>query len=54
MKTEDSVAWFRAKNARRKEELNRGTRKQRVEERKWRRSLLHGAFGQKEREKTDD
>ena len=48
MNTEEARIFFREKNARRKEELNKGIRKQRVEERRHRRSLLNGAFGRKE------
>lgn len=54
MKTEDSVAWFRAKNARRKAEQQNTPPKKLHEQRKWRRSLLNGAHGKKETETTDD
>lgn len=48
MNTEDSVAWFRAKNARRKQEEQTMPAKKLHELRRWRRSLLNGAFGNKE------
>lgn len=48
MNTEDSVAWFRAKNARRKQEERTMPAKKLHELRKYRRSLLNGAFGNKE------
>ena len=48
MNTEDSVAWFRAKNARRKQEKQNMPAKKLHEQRRWRRSLRNGAFGNKE------
>lgn len=48
MNTADSVAWFRAKNARRKLEKQNTSAKKLHADRKWRRSLLNGAFGNKE------
>lgn len=48
MNTKDSVAWFRAKNARRKQEEQNMPTKKLHELRKYRRSLLNGAFGNKE------
>ena len=51
MTTADSVEWFRSKNQRRKQAKTNGGSLY-SQERKWRRSLLNGAFGHKE--KTDD
>ncbi len=48
MNTEESVAWFRAKNARRKRERETMPAKKLHELRKYRRSLINGAHGKKE------
>lgn len=52
MKTEASRDWFNEKNERRTALRRAMGAKAYNEQRKWRRSLLNGAFGHKE--KTDD
>jgi hypothetical protein len=48
MNTEESVAWFRAKNARRKQEQQTLSSKELHRRRTERRNMPNGAFGKKE------
>jgi hypothetical protein len=47
-KKEERTRKFREKNERRKQEQSQYSPKELKEKRRWRRSLLHGAFGKKE------
>jgi hypothetical protein len=57
MNTEESVAWFRAKNARRKQEQQTLSSKELHRRRTERRNMPNGAFGntaKAKQEETDD